>query len=82
MMLAFCQLPKNAYPLRSHPARALVHTSAEVAVETEQSGVGDGAVRRVGVVDMAAVARMRARQQHREDAEMAEFLSAIVNLLQ
>ncbi len=82
MMLAFCQLPKNAYPLRSHPARALVHTSGEVVAETEQSGVGDGAGRRVGLVDMAAVARMRAKQQRREDKEMAEVLSAIVNLLQ
>ena len=79
MMLAFCQLPKRAYPLRSHPARALVGVvAAAVVVTTEpEQGAGgfDPAEHR-----RALEARRRALIAQ-EDAEILEILTAITPLL-
>lgn len=79
MMLSFCQLPSQAYPLRSHPARALVFKRAAVVpvVPTPEQGAGgyDAAEHRRSIE-----ARRRALIAE-EDAEILEILTAITPLL-
>jgi hypothetical protein len=80
MMLAFCQLPKRAYPLRSHPARSFVFSRESVVIPpipqpSQGAGGYDPAEHR------RALAARRRAEIAADDAELLEILSVITPLL-